>query len=695
MSSKARNRARCVKNQIESMATPFNFTEWLAGDSTRHEIHALLGIAVVSTCAKAAAGLMLSCTTWSDALRPLMLLKMKEINKEFAAAQMADFELKQLGDVTRYKAIEMIMKEPSYHFEPSFDEMEQNADHPLVNEKLRLLQEDVRAKRDIVRSFELSAGCFDSDMAKNALKTAYSGSRPVRKALLGEDTVHAYTAMGLRLCEVCGPLGIACNAVCTSTFYYAPFDEDDQMRVLRCGSDCIAKQCFAFNPYSTHPLALSSLGRSDQNARHIPYFYRTENNKLLTNALRYVNISCPATLDVLVTRLGKEDEYILRKRNEAGPRTDNYNLVAGLRHFWLKKHPTLPANYSMQHKLAIPDVAFERGEEDMKRAEARDDAIAEMSVKYRNDKLIADVNALFKTRVSLSALGMTTIEEVDKFYPGAAATLKVILMNDRYAHVEHALDLPFTRLFVDTVATTIVDIRKWDNGVSPRNRAASGFAVGWLTGLSVGSTPGVSLQDVSRKLYSINGLTPEAMCFDYESIITTAYLFDAIQWNKLNVIKTRGVAHGMPGCSSDPLPTHWTRPASCYINVGMGMQVLSIYFEVEYKRTRSEWLELRLSAERLLEKTCLELEAPLPTVPSEEQIDELFEEGKAATIATDWLTFMAQTLAYYPSTRGMGLDILTNFSTHSVVMAVQHSVANIDMLDAIIAVKEADYDPME
>ena len=56
---------------------------------------------------------------------------------------------------------------------------------------------------------------------------------------------------------------------------------------------------------------------------------------------------------------------------------------------------------------------------------------------------------------------------------------------------------------------------------------------------------------------------------------------------------------------------------------------------------------------------------------------------------------MAQTLAYFPSTRGMGLDILTNSSTRGVVQAMQTSGFDMEMLGIAKAIKAADGEPME
>jgi hypothetical protein len=43
----------------------------------------------------------------------------------------------------------------------------------------------------------------------------------------------------------------------------------------------------------------------------------------------------------------------------------------------------------------------------------------------------------------------------------------------------------------------------------------------------------------------------------------------------------------------------------------------------------------------------------------------------------------------------MGLEVLTNFSTRGVIAAVHDSGIDLDLLDAVIAVKVADDEPME
>ena len=95
-----------------------------------------------------------------------------------------------------------------------------------------------------------------------------------------------------------------------------------------------------------------------------------------------------------------------------------------MRVFWLATHPTMPATYSMQYKLRVPDSALVLARSDIKRQADHEASIAALVAQKHTEKLMADVHCLFATKPGLRAQNVTTIDEVDAFYPGAHATLK-------------------------------------------------------------------------------------------------------------------------------------------------------------------------------------------------------------------------------------------------------------------------------
>jgi hypothetical protein len=741
----ARARAGIVLAELEAMPPPFHYSTWIAEDTTRDAVHMLLGPVLVRTCAKATCGLMLSCTTWRNALKPLVIEFMKELNKKFAAAQIAQFDMDRRGPINRSVAISEIMSEPDAH---ALDRstLEQDEDNPRVAEKLRQLQEAIRVKRDAVIAYKEHSECFDHSTVAHALKMAVmcagangdprqlhlhegpngsGGGRDTRQMtpyILGDQTVHAYAAMGMRRCEVCGPLGMPCSRDKT-TFFHAPYAQGakrEHMRLLRCASECVGKQCMLWNCMSQHPLQTTTVVY--RRAARVLEDHSQHNNNLLASALRHVSVPSPPSEGVLGKRMRPDDYDLVSKEGALFKRAAGDVNVFGdgetanaeeanrrwrwesqrridersMRVFWLATHPTMPATYSMQYKLRVPDSALVLARGDLKRQANHDADVATLVAQKHMEKLMADVHCLFATKPGLRAQNVTTIDEVDSFYPGAHATLKRILKTDRDAPVEHALDLPFTRLFVSIVEMAMVDMRRMDQSLCPNGRTASGHAVAWLTGLSIGSIPGVSLQDVSGKLNddprAIRIKGGEDPMSVWRLYVTTAHLFDALQWNNLTVDKCEP---SRAGGSNDPMPSGGTTGTGIYyhIKIGMGAQMLDIRSLVTYRNTRAEWISIRDSAQKLCDEC--NLNAILPAVPSQEHIDELFEFGNDATLATNWIEVMAQTLAFWPCTRAMGLEVLTNFSTRGVIAAVHDSGIDLDLLDAVIAVKVADDDPME
>ena len=169
----ARARAGIVLAELEAMPPPFHYSAWIAEDTTRDAVHMLLGPVLVRTCAKATCGLMLSCTTWRNALKPLIIEFMKELNEKFAAElRSRRFDMDRRGPINRSVAISEILSEPDAHALHR-STLEQDEDNPRVAEKLRQLQEAIRVKRDAVDRVQgAQAGCFDDPTVAHALKMA-------------------------------------------------------------------------------------------------------------------------------------------------------------------------------------------------------------------------------------------------------------------------------------------------------------------------------------------------------------------------------------------------------------------------------------------------------------------------------------------------------------------------------------------
>jgi len=721
-------RARGVGKMIALQPSPFHYNEWEAAEPHRHEVHTLLAPVLVRTDAMATCGLMMLHSNWYNALKPEVLKYMKTFNELFKNAQEAQLELHRLHPVSRQTAINAVVRSPDA---PPMADLIQNEEHPLVNNKLREMQERVRTLRDIVTTFKEHGSAFrdttvdhtlkvagftmeqnqdprQSHLYPNATPAVYTGvglSRKPNAYMLGDETIHAYAAMAFRRCEVCGPIGRkeCCSGRFQGGFAPAPYAHGVSpkcFRLLYCQPECVAAQCIAYNSIGVEPLKILE-GRQQLLG---VWGVKKENNKLLESALRHLQVPVPIRCDALTQRLAECDHALITKRGVHLPDMPGSSTANALVHgsvvashvderthriFWLQNHPTLPPDYAMEFKLRLSQRSFALARDDLKRAQARDAEIKKAVLEANRRKLKGDIEALLSARSGLRMADLTSIDTLDAFFPGVAATAERMLSSYNEGETEHALDIHFTTSFVNVLEMMAVDMRRHDQMFSEGGRVASGRAYSWMAGMSIGETPGVGLTDIAPKLnndpinytYTIN---------QWQDYITATHIFDSLTWNKLTVWKKPPSA---AGSSREPICAIGSLTYS--VGIGVGTTEIAIQSEVTYPSTRAEWVRIASAAFELLEKH--DLEAPLPAVPSQNQINELFECDSTSTaeMAINWIEVMAQTLAYWPTTRAMGLDILTNSSTRGFVQAVANSAVDLGMLDLAKALKMADGEPME
>jgi len=707
-------RARGVGKAIASQPLPFHYSEWVAEYDSRHEIHDLLAPWVVRIDSKAAVGLMLSCRAWRNAIKPEVLVFMKEFNAKFAVAQQASYDMQNAYPISKQSAVSWILADSANIESRGELEVEGN---PRVAAKINEMQEALRVRRDVVADFHTLGSCFQGYTVSHALKVAHasagqsedprqhslhaagprSAERRMRPYKLGDATTHAYAAMAFKHCEICAPLGRKCKASGFTPAPYAQGVDDECMRLLYGSSECVSRECFCWNTIALEPLKLRSLRRGQ-----LPY--NPNNNRTVEAALRHMQIPVPIRCETLSGRLTTSDCALISKTGVHMPVmamaddaqqqaiTSSAHIEERVgRIFWLRSHPSLPHSYSFEHKLRLPPKAFASAEADMARAAKRDAAIKKATSDANREKLRGDIEALFASRSGLASQQLATIDALDAHFPGTAATARRILNTYNEGETEHALDVAFTSSFVNVADMMAVDLRRWDQQLAEGGRLATGRAYTWITGMSVGETPGIGLSDIANKLND----DPRTLSFsthEWNAYVTTMHVFDALQWNGLTATKAQ---RQEASCSHDPLGGPEDVAGRCFwtIGIGVGQAELAVKGEVTYPSTRAEWINIYNAANQLLDDC--DLESTLPTPPAQSIINEIFNNEDAARVALGWIEVMAQTLAYYPVTRAMGLDILTNYSTRGVIAAVGGSLVDLQMLDIAKTLKEADGEPME
>jgi hypothetical protein len=544
----------------------------------------------------------------------------------------------------------------------------------------------------------------------SALLASNPDARQPKAYKLGDATVHAYASMAFKRCEVCGPLGKRCPKQWRSggTFSCAPYAQGvtpDCMRLLCAPPECVAQQCFAWNVIALEPLKVSKDGRRGSTALSFSEY----NNKLLESALRHCQVPYPVKCEALCTRLSQPDRCLVSKSgvhlDPTGPRvnqgyTGGMSVVARESHiserlgriFWLHRHPSMPVNYSFEEKLRLSPHTMQLARNDIQRAEKRDRLVKVAILDANRKKLLGDVEALLESKEGLKSQNLCTVEALDAHFPGVQATINRILSTYNEGECEHALDVAFTCSLVNVAEMMAVDLRRYDQSFSTGGRVASGRAYSWITGLAIGLTPGVSLAEIANKLND----DPRILRYDHEewrNYVTAMHVFDALQWDALKVEKRCAASAGMAGGSNDVMGSHEGNKVFYTIGIGTPEFNLKVGAEVTYPGTRAEWVAIHASVEETLDK--MGLEADLPGVPSQAQIDELQKPECEATFAVNWIEYMAQTMAYWPKTRPIGLDILTNYSVRGFVAAVGTNMIDLEMLDLATALKNADGVPME
>lgn len=542
-----------------------------------------------------------------------------------------------------------------------------------------------------------TARVFGRDFAQCMIKAAQQYHDPSRRPdpqtrqtavccvdkpfVVGEDSVHFYLAAGHGRCEVCSVLGKRClhrtmPSLAPNESLVVPEDgvgSGLHPRALWCGDACIDRQCITFNKMEHQPLKLTSQRAPRTVAR---------NNNLLKAMLRNVGLSTPFHAQNIAQLIGVdeysqyfEDRSFERDAAGAAERIDGRRNCR----MWLGPHPTMPAGSSVQERLRLSGVVAAMAECDVSRQEAADAKIKALTAQVRMQKLVDDFDALVAADADLGAAGLRTLDEADNLYPGTKRTVEYILRGVLKEHAEeqpHALDQQFTRLALRTLSMTAGALRRWDQTFS-WNATASGHAYAYVSGLCVGDTPAVCLADIASHLNH----EPVAMHYsqsEWRTHVTAMHVFDALTWNQLQLDRT--LQRPAAGSSTDPVDASrglvaWT------VVVGQGAGAAKITCETEPPRDRQSWLNIGKACRRRLDELDMWVEQGLPCAPSQAQIDAIFSSGEGestdARIALDFLQVMAQTMAFAPETRAMGLDILTSDNTRGFIHAV--AAAGLDL----------------
>lgn len=716
-------RARHVGKTIQGQPRAFNYTEWIEEDSTRHEIHQLLAATLASTDAKVTVALMLSNRAWRDALKPEVVAYMKRFNETFREAQIASRVLDRQGDtpVSINAAVDEIMKDDANTL--SSEELNDGS-HPLVVAKIQEMNERLVTNRAKVAKFR-AIQVFPHGIVQGALKKVailldpqsrsdprVDGAREITYKL-GDDTGHAYAAMAWSSCEVNRPLGLKPRG--HSEFVPTPHAHGTSrecFRLLYTTPEAVNAQCISYNILSANPLAPvsnTSVRKIGQPLVALSQPCREKNNRLLKYALLHSGVSEQISASAIDGRLALDDKKLVEKlprrtppgysgnTNQIWDEMQNMNTFQDaytervLRVLWLRKHPTMPADFSMESKLKISATAFKYAEADLARFDKKQEEIANATQLAHKRKLLGDLNGLLENRPGLVAAEATTVEAINILCPGFATTVSCLI--DCYGQdIDHICEIGLSNLVVHAAEMAVNDVRRYDQMFCENGNLASGLAYAWISGLFAGAIPTLKLAEFGLLLnddpvnlgYGVN---------EMENYVTTMHLFDALQWNQICVRKAP--APGAAGGSSDPLPRYQGDESRvCYtIGIGVADSELVVQQSCTYPTRRVDWERIREQAAKMMDDC--DMEASFPIVPSQGQINELFDESSSAIMALNWIEVMARTLCYWPRTRAFGLDVLTNRSTRGLVDAVAKSPVDMQLLGLARAIKVADGEPME
>lgn len=714
-------RARRVGKEIADQNAPFHYSTWVEEESHRHEIHALLAPAVVRADGLAAVGLALSCKAWRNAIKPEIIKYMKDVNKKFAKAQDAARKIENMGQVSIASAIARVRRTTTVPFDFPMDPRDpRSADNELVKSTIVEMQNELLDWRRDVNAFR-TLQALGENTTQKALKAVSFLCNPNEDPrqdrekspyILGEETCHAYGALAQSTCEVCAPIGKKhrCGGLGFG-FSPAPFAHGKDaacFRLLSAPTECVRNQCFRYNAIAIEPLAPT------EHRRGMSKQFHNSNNLMLENALRHAIENEPTHATTIEKRLSEPDRHLIGKHGATGtreepidPASPSLRSEASIherlgRCFWLRKHPTLPPNYSFEAKLRLGKHHFDLAEGDLNRKLHYLDTITMATEKAWRDRLRGDFEALFQTSSELKETGMSTIKELDNIVPGFEATVNRVIVGYGTG-IKHILDIKMTHTLLRVAGMAAHDLRRWDQSYAPNGNLASPRAYAWITGLSAGLLPHIRLPDIAVKLNE-DPLILNYDNYQWRHVITAMHLFDAVQWDSIKVLKEQrdygnsAASSSGAGSSADPIvpasATEYRYTSTCYsIGLSVGDAALSVTSTITFPSQRDEWVAMHAGAKNILDS--FDLEAELPNVPSQAHIDELVDNDASASMACSWVQCMVQVLAYWPSTRAVAFDILTNNSTRGLVEAVSASPIDLEMLDLARAIKAADGMPLD
>ena len=342
--------------------------------------------------------------------------------------------------------------------------------------------------------------------------------------------------------------------------------------------------------------------------------------------------------------------------------------------FWMLDHPTIPHGTSFQSLLRIDDVHVRLATADVARQQELRRRVDEYTEQLSTDKLIEDFNTALTLRNEDGS--QQTVDDVEDHFPGVRRAVDTLLgLNSQIKH-KHALDAPSVRVLIEVIRTLNGPLSKIDGASA--GRRASAHAYSYVGGISSADVPGLTAFDISVALNNDARTIPFTLKH-WNDVVMAMHAFDAITWNHLFVSITDDDGHGdAPGSSAaDSVRPPANAELEWVLVIGEGDDAVQVSAPLCVSSHYSEWYKWFKRCEIRLSQLDLVVEQGLPPVPSQYEIDKLSSpdrEGlQSATVAINWITVMAQTMAYHVETRAMALYILTGSETREFIAAVATS----------------------
>ena len=245
-----------------------------------------------------------------------------------------------------------------------------------------------------------------------------------------------------------------------------------------------------------------------------------------------------------------------------------------------------------------------------------------------------------------------------------------------FCDYEHILDIGFVREVVKAVGMMTGPLTHWD--VHYSGEQASGHAYCFVTGMSAGTTTGITPRQIAERL-NIDALTSGASEIRYadhgnvwHKLVRSMWVFDATTWNRSGIRKS----FCPPFEGASPEAAQVQRGFEWFIALTDDVQIRGSF---EPPADKEDWVRIkRMAVDRI---NGLGWQANWPTVP------EASDRSSNSDVALDFLCLIAQQLIAWPKTRALGLEILTGNDLPGFIDACWS--APIDM-EVVVSMVEAE-----